>query len=161
LSSHYTGTPLHCALTEGHEEMVRFLIDKGADIKQRCPQGREDANTCLHLAAASGKPGLVRLVLDSGLEVDVRDHWLATPLHDAVICGHKEVVELLIARGADVNAVRAVLHPDKGIMPLDIAVERLHGDIAELLRSRGAKRWEDLSEEEREEKSKMFENFKP
>ncbi len=54
-----------------------------------------------------------------------------------IVFGHKEVVELLIAKGADVNA-RGFL----GITPLDKAVgntfnDKNNAEVAELLRKHG------------------------
>ena len=53
-----------------------------------------------------------------------------TPLHLARR-GHKEIVELLIAAGADVNA-----KGDDGRTPLDMADDK---ETADLLRKHGAK----------------------
>ncbi len=56
-----------------------------------------------------------------------------------IVFGHKEVVELLISKGADVNA-RGFL----GITPLDKAVgntfnDKNNAEVAELLRKHGGK----------------------
>ena len=60
------------------------------------------------------------------------DSW--TPLHSAVAGGHKDVVELLIAKGADVNAKN-----DKyGGTPLLHAAGEGHKEIVELLIAAGA-----------------------
>ena len=56
-----------------------------------------------------------------------------------IVFGHKEVVELLIAKGADVNA-RGFL----GITPLDRAIRDKHPKIADLLRKHGGKTGEEL-----------------
>ena len=57
-----------------------------------------------------------------------RSGW--TPLHLAAANGHKEIVELLISKGADLNA-KAVT----GDTPLDEA----DGETADLLRKHGGK----------------------
>ena len=59
-----------------------------------------------------------------------------TPLHSAVREGHKEVIELLIAKGADVNA-----KDDDGTTPLDMADDK---ETADLLRKHGGKTGEEL-----------------
>ena len=55
-----------------------------------------------------------------------------TPLHQAADHGHREIVGLLLAKGADVNA--------KGLdrwTPLNIATASGHKEVAELLISKG------------------------
>jgi cytohesin len=43
--------------------------------------------------------------LDAGADVNAQDNDIRwTPLHVAAAFGHKEIAELLIAKGADVNA---------------------------------------------------------
>ena len=56
-----------------------------------------------------------------------------TPLHDAVSRGHKEVIELLIAKGADVNAKDSTF----GRTLLHIAAREGHKEIVELLLAKG------------------------
>ncbi|MEE3171543.1 MAG: ankyrin repeat domain-containing protein, partial [Pseudomonadota bacterium] len=61
-----------------------------------------------------------------------------TPLHYAAYWGHKEIVELLIAKNADINA-----KDEDGRTALDWA----HGETAELLRKHGGKTGEELKAE--------------
>ena len=61
-----------------------------------------------------------------------------------IVFGHKEVVELLIAKGADVNA-RGFL----GITPLDKAVGNRFNDKNNILRKHGGKTAEELKAEEK------------
>ena len=59
-----------------------------------------------------------------------------------IVFGHKEVVELLIAKGADVNA-RGFL----GITSLDRAIDNDKTEVADLLRKHGGKTGEELKAE--------------
>ena len=76
----------------------------------------------------------------------------ATALHSAANFGHKEVVELLITKGADVNAKE-----EDGRTPLDSSERDFEDDspgdkakkkeIADLLRKHGGKTGEELKAE--------------
>ncbi|MDB4805300.1 ankyrin repeat domain-containing protein [bacterium] len=65
-----------------------------------------------------------------------------TPLRLAAQYNQLEVVELLIAEGADVNA-----KDDFGRTPLDLAIQKSHPEIADLLRKHGVKTGEELKAE--------------
>ena len=65
-----------------------------------------------------------------------------TPLHEGAYNGNKEIVELLITSGADVNAMKI-----DGMTPVDMATFSNHNEIVELLRKHGAKTGEELKAE--------------
>ena len=74
--------------------------------------------------------------------MNAKDGWEWTPLHIAANKSHKETIELLIAKGADVNA------KDKsGNTPLYTAVRRKRTKTAALLRKHGGKTGEELKAE--------------
>ena len=58
----------------------------------------------IHDAAEAGDLAGVQAELDKGVDVNVKDMLGFTPLHLAAWHGHKEIVDLLITNGADVNA---------------------------------------------------------
>ena len=86
----------------------------------------------IYEAAGRGDIAAVKQRLAAGTKADTKRKDGYTPLHGAAQFGHKEVAELLIAKGADVNA--AV----DGITPLHFAVARGHKEVAELLIAKGA-----------------------
>ena len=86
----------------------------------------------IYEAARRGDIAAVKQRLAAGTKADTKTKDGTTPLHTAARFGHKEVAELLIAKGADVNA--AV----DGITPLHFAVARGHKEVAELLIAKGA-----------------------
>src|SRR5580700_4183001 len=54
---------------EGHEAMVRQLLDKGGDVGAKDSGGR----TALSWAAVKGHEVVVQLLLDNGADVDATD----------------------------------------------------------------------------------------
>ena len=85
-------------------------------------------------AAQKGNIEAVKQHFAAGTDVNATvGGW--TPLHEAAGWGHKEIVGLLIAKGADVNAKN-----DGGETPLDGA----YGNMVDLLRKVGAKWGEEL-----------------
>ena len=130
----------------------------------------------IHSAVWNGDLEGVQAELDNGVDVDEKDDlWGRTPLHIAAEEGHKEIAELLIAEGADVNAKSEAdatpLHyaaswggkeivelliaagadvnakNDNGNTPLDWAILRKHTETADLLRKHGGKTAEELKAE--------------
>jgi cell wall assembly regulator SMI1 len=104
--------PLTHAAGGGHPEVVKILLDAGAEINRAEP---ESGKTALIRAAWAvsdrGWPEdveVVKLLIAAGADVRARDHKARTALLDAVGDRKKanlEIVEALIAAGADVNAV--------------------------------------------------------
>jgi len=84
---------LLCAIDGGRTEVAELLIKKGANTNQICLEG----GTALGYAAWKGRTEIVRMLLDNGAEPTNR------ALHAAVSSGRKDILEMLIAKGADVN----------------------------------------------------------
>ncbi|PIG89718.1 hypothetical protein AARAC_005040 [Aspergillus arachidicola] len=94
------GGLLHTASEHGHEEIVRFLIERGADVRLPCRY----AWTPLHSASSSGHVEIVKLLLDNGADATIVGYGGWTPLALASSNGDAHIVRLL-DRGADVSAV--------------------------------------------------------
>ena len=90
----------------------------------------------IHEAAKDGNIEAIKQHLAAGTDVNTKDNFLGvTPLHSAASWGRKEIAELLLENGADVNAKR-----EDGETPLDAAIGNKHSEIAALLRKHGSKR---------------------
>lgn len=102
-------TPLQYAVMNGDAATIRVIARAArAGLNHAGHTG-----TALGIAAQGGDITAARELLDSGADIDQPDDMGATPLMSAVHAGHKQMVEFLIARGANVNALRAgegVLH---------------------------------------------------
>jgi len=88
----------------------------------------------IHNAAFSGNIEAVKQHIAAGTDVNAMNKYGWTPLHEAVTGGHKDIADLLIAEGADVNAKEA----KNRITPLHWAAWRGRKEIAELLIAKGA-----------------------
>ena len=93
--------PLHLAVIKGHDDVVRVLLDSGADIEAK----NADGYTSLQLSAIMGKKETAKLLLERKAKIDAQDNDQMPALHWAVGYDNKEIVELLLANHANVNAV--------------------------------------------------------
>lgn len=94
-------TPLIYACDNGYENIVRCLLNSGANI-EAC-----DSNemTPLMHACRHGRLGIVRLLVERRANIFARDKGLMTPfLHaSATSSMHIDIIKLLIEHGANVN----------------------------------------------------------
>lgn len=124
--------PLVTAIEVGSAEVVALLIDAGAEVDL----------SALTVAARGGHLAVVELLLPlvsltaseppSG-EMSLWGASPGAPLMAAAYAGHAEVVDRLIAAGADVNET-----PPSGRSPLAAAAKRGHSDVVRRLLEAGA-----------------------
>jgi len=120
-------TPLGLACYFGHLEIVKFLVNNGADINKASSNSFHVAP--LHSATAISNFEITEYLLANGANLNVRQQSGVTQLHSAAHNGQPKIAQLLIEHGADIN-----VRTDDGKTPFDMAVEKGYVETAELLR---------------------------
>ena len=162
--------PIHDAAMYGNLAGVQAELDKGMDVNAKDDFGETPLDMALWLNGASETVDLIRnhggktskelVALSDAVRTgnieDVKKHLAAgadvnaktadgtTPLHNAAVYGHTEVAELLIANGANMNAIIASGR-NQGKTPLDLAIWRKKNEAADLLRQHGGRTGEELA----------------
>jgi ankyrin repeat protein len=144
------------AASRGDEAIVRCLVGTGLRVhpdiesakEQKTKTGELNAiaedgsvidESCApaHAAAGNGKLGCVKIFVDSGVDVDVRDEFGHTPFLIAAYRGEVQVMEYLLAQGADPRAtgddndfVKEYWGENAGATALELFAP--HGDVGML-----------------------------
>jgi uncharacterized protein len=120
-------TALHLAAAFGTPETVRLLIEHGAKVEavSKNPQ----TNQPLHAALALGRnPETIELLLAAGAAPNDRQTGGFTPIFSAAAANRRDLVEILIANGAD-----PAIQNDFGQSAAGFARERGHIELADWL----------------------------
>jgi ankyrin repeat protein len=151
LGSAQWGSPLGTALVFGFSSAAETLVRLGAKVDNvanaaglgRCKDvelllpaaDAASRHRALANAAQLGHANVVRRLLDAGEDPDRYNpdghHAHSTPLHQAALAGHDDVVRLLVERGARLDLEDTLWHGT----PLDWAVRAGKTDTAAYLRS--------------------------
>lgn len=87
-------TPFFWACTDGNMDLVRRLIEAGAD---------ENASGALCTAISEEHTDIINYLLELRVSIDVQDHEFGPPLYAAAENGSTDIVTQLLQAGADVN----------------------------------------------------------
>ena len=143
--------PVTVARDRGHDAVTQ-LLEEACARRGRAAAADGQTDHEVHVAAAEGDVARVRALLDADPQlVHRRDREGGTPLHRAVAASAREVVALLLDRGADLHALHgAGPGSERGyaaadFQPIDLALWTspfwgVRGDFetARLLIARGA-----------------------
>ena len=102
----YSGwTPLILASKKGEVELVNYLLSYGADVNvESGVRGR----TAIMEAARNRKIGAVKALLTADPDLNAVDWEGYTVLMFAAVSGQRDIVEVLLTHGADVNVKNKV-----------------------------------------------------
>ena len=131
------------AAHDGNVDVIRLMLDRGANPKAPGPAG---VTAALIRSAAANDTASARLLLEHGAVAKAKGLFGLTALHGAAQNGNGELVKLLLAQGADVNAQAepvfgTVKNGDIGIgslTPLIVAVSARSPETVRLLLGAGA-----------------------
>jgi ankyrin repeat protein len=151
------GPVLGVAVLSGDVNMIKLLVDKGADInaaralpaavmmnnikavelflKRGASVNLLDVggNTPLHYAVEDGQIQMIKLLLGHGANIDAKNELDETPLHSLIhIPDNEETVKLLLDKGANPNTI------SRGTPLLNDAVDYGDEEMVKLLLEKGA-----------------------
>ncbi len=136
-------TPLMYAAVRGQTQVVLLLLSKGAQIDVVSVNGE----TALDRAASAGFTAAVRVLIEKGANKEI-----GVPLIEALSKGHLDIVGLLVAKGANVNAEdtagdAALSYASKQGAPVEIIKEMIAAGSDVKHRNKQGKTAEDLAAE--------------
>ena len=100
-------TGLYIASSRGYVDVVRSLIDRGADLHAICQESDDGHHvkwTPLHVAIYKERRDITILLLEGGADTETRSSWDQTALYMASSHRCADIVQQLISYGADLNA---------------------------------------------------------
>ncbi|XP_061144161.1 B-cell lymphoma 3 protein [Syngnathus typhle] len=121
-------TPLHLAVITRQSDVVEALLRAGSDPSSLDRNGQ----TVLHLCCEYHHPLCLSMVLSLPSSVaclEMKNFQGLSPLHVAVLHGHRDLAAMLLVAGADVNTVDI----KSGQSPLILAVESNNAEMVRFL----------------------------
>lgn len=100
--------PIHLAVRHQQADTLQRLLNKGADVNSKDMWGYTPLHYCAFLPDSPTVARIGRLLLernaDAMMPTDSAAYRL-TPMHLAAMNGHGDLIQLLLARGAEVDAL--------------------------------------------------------
>lgn len=91
---------VHAAVSGGHLNVLEFLVSNGADV---------NSQPALFAYITEPDTHLLEYLLDHGMHIDMQDEQHGAALHKAITDKNFAHFELLLERGADINALNEKL----------------------------------------------------
>jgi ankyrin repeat protein len=113
----------------GHEDVARYLHEKGAEMNALATNG---TGYNARRLARRRHSSIAKWLVENGADVNYRYAQGHSPFLEAAANGNLEIVKLLVAHGADVHS-----RTDAGKSALNFAQEKGHQELVEYLQSLG------------------------
>jgi ankyrin repeat protein len=135
-------TPLHLAAMRGAVDMVKTLVNSGANLHKVDLDGSHP----IHLAASQGHLSLVKLMLTMGASLHAKDYTGKTLVHYAAESNNAELIEFLKSAGLSVqkptkiklSSIRKNRYQREGVTPLHISASNRRPIVTRQLIDAGA-----------------------
>jgi len=101
-SSYYK--PIHLAAELGSEDVIRTLIEHGAEINTENNDTLQEMQP-LHYAARNENDNITQILIEHGANINATDGHGRISLHYAAMNGNENVAQIHIDHGAEINAV--------------------------------------------------------
>lgn len=125
-------SPLVISAYKGYNQIVKLLLDAGADVHAVDPGMKA---TALHAAAYAGRTEAAKLLIDYHIDINKQGPYNGyTALHDAVWQNNSEIASLILEAGADLN-----LLSNDGKSALDFAKAKNRKEIVVLIENKSGK----------------------
>ena len=118
------GNALRAASFGGHHQIVKVLLEAGADID----------GVVLSEACRMGHSQVAQLLLNKGADTNAQTHTCGPALYEASAEGDVQMVQMLLEKGADANGRNEV---DR-LSALQVAAARGHNRVIGILLANGA-----------------------
>ncbi|TMW69721.1 hypothetical protein Poli38472_001877 [Pythium oligandrum] len=140
-------TALHLASSAGHVDVVRVLLDHGADLNIASESDSmftvvQEGETALHLACRDGHVSVVRELMSRGADPSTSTGGGESALHIAAREGRADVVHELLKHGVDPNLTAETSNLFDGLargeLALHVAALAGRGEVVKVLVANGA-----------------------
>jgi hypothetical protein len=126
-------TPLHIAVENSDENMVKLLIEYDADIEALNNKGQLPLHLLMEgLPDEEESKAIIKQFIENGIDIDIQDKRGNTLLHLLMMdCPNEDelvIIKFLLENSADVKVKNK-----KGKTPIDVAREEYEDELVELL----------------------------
>jgi ankyrin repeat protein len=103
LKDQYGFSSLYIASSEGYTDIVSFLLRNNAKVDTICEQSGN--STPLMIASIYDHPDVVTLLIHHNADIEAKDDEGRTALFQAALNKNKEVISILLKKGANKNII--------------------------------------------------------